>query len=445
MIKSQIEQAKGDVAALERLYEQAIAAEEEGAFKEAIAECAEKYPEDILFSAWVYRLNVQPVQTTTGTKGKVTRYMGSKQWGVAIGASVILGILYVVFAGDKPPMPIPSQANSLFWIGWGPLTALAILFYLAIVDNRKERFRWYAISALIVAFATIFTIPFAWGRADAVANLIALHLPFVAWAAVGGSVAFGYSDAARQFFGVMVKSVETVLTAGIYLIAGIIFAGLTYGIFAALGINFSEPFLRTVAAWGFGAIPILALISVYDALSSPAEQSWTTGLARILRILTRLLLPLAIGVLTIYVFWFIPAYFWRPFREREVLIVYNATIIGVIALLVCAVPGWEEKRSLKYDLILRYAILSTGVLTLLLNIYALAAIASRTFTGGLTPNRHAVLGWNVATLLMLGVVTIRLLQSKSDKWADVFRDSMAQVLVLAISWSLWVLFGLPHF
>lgn len=127
------------------------------------------------------------------------------------------------------------------------------------------------------------------------------------------------------------------------------------------------------------------------------------------------------------------------------MIVYNATIIAVIALLVCAVPGSEEKRSSKYDSALRYAVLATGVLTILLNGYALAAIISRMLAAGLTPNRHAVLGWNIVTLAMLAFVVTKFWQGKADKWADVFRESMPRVMALAIVWALWVLFGLPHF
>lgn len=438
-LKSRVEQARGDAAALEGLYRQTVASGEVGAFKKAIAHFAGESPQDVLLSAWAYRLDVQPVQIPEVQE----KIAGSRQWWGAVGVSIVLGLLYVVFAGDKPPVPIPQQANPLFWIGWGPMTALAILFYLAVTDGRKDQGYWYGSLAFFVIVAALFTAWLGWGRKDAVANLLAIHLPFVSWAAVGVGVTFGYEDTAKEFFGFLLKSVETVLTAGIYLIVGVIFAGLTYGIFAALGIHFSESFLRTVAAWGMGAIPVLALTSVYDPCSTPAKQNWTTGLARVLRILTRLFLPLALGVLAIYVFWFIPAYFWRPFREREVLIVYNATIMAVVALLTCAVPGAEEKRSSKYDMALRYAVLSTAMLTLLLNAYALAAIVSRTLTAGLTPNRHAVLGWNVVTLLTLGVVAVKVWRSKLDDWADVFRDSMARVMALAIAWAAWVLFGLP--
>jgi hypothetical protein len=237
--------------------------------------------------------------------------------------------------------------------------------------------------------------------------------------------------------------VETVLAGGIYFAAGAIFLGLTHGIFTVLGINIPQDILQTAVAWGIGAIPVLALASVYDPTAAPVAQNWTTGLTRILRILTQLLLPLALGVLVVYVFWFVPAYFWRPFQEREVLIVYNATILAILVLLTVVVSGPAGERSPRQDTVLRYAVLALGGLTLLLNVYALAAIVSRTIEFGLTPNRYAVFGWNIVTLLMLAVVGSRQWRGRSAPWVCIFRESIARVSVLAVAWALWVLVGLP--
>ena len=106
-------------------------------------------------------------------------------------------------------------------------------------------------------------------------------------------------------------------------------------------------------------------------------------------------------------------------------------------------PGREEERSPRQDTILRYAVMALGGLTLLLNVYALAAIISRTFEFGLTPNRYAVFGWNITTLIMLVVVGIRLWRARLEPWVYVFRESIARVSVLAVAWVLWVLVGLP--
>ena len=106
----------------------------------------------------------------------------------------------------------------------------------------------------------------------------------------------------------------------------------------------------------------LALASVYQADLPPAEQNWQMGLTRTLRILTRLMLPLALGVLAVYVFWFIPLNFSGAFEERNVLIVYNITIIAIIMLLCTTVSGEaDDQQSVLY-----YAILTMAILTVVL-------------------------------------------------------------------------------
>lgn len=441
-LKSQIEEARGDAAGLERLYKHALVAGNEAAFKEVIGRCAGEHPENLLFSAWACRLDLLlPPPPVVRPEGQTVNQSQTRRWWTAVATSVTLGVVYALIARDKPPIPIPGEADPLFWIGWGPLTALGILFYLTMVDRSERRIYRYA--GLAVIPIAVYTAVTAWGRTDDLAILSALHLPFVAWAAIGAALTLGHPDPARQCYAYLVKSTETVLVGGIYVAAGAIFLGLTYGIFAVLGINLPQNILQTIAAWGIGAIPVLALASVYDPMAAPVAQDWTTGLTRILRILTQLILPLALGVLVVYVFWFVPAYFWRPFQEREVLIVYNATILAILVLLTVVVSGPVDERSPRHDTILRYAVQALVGLTLFLNVYALAAITSRTFNFGLTPNRYAVLGWNVVTLLMLAVVGFRQWKGRSDPWVYIFRESIARVSVLAVAWALWVLIGLP--
>ena len=148
-------------------------------------------------------------------------------------------------------------------------------------------------------------------------------------------------------------------------------------------------------------------------------------------------------MLALYVLWFIPAHFWRPFNERTVLIVYNATIIAILALLAAAASAAADRRQRPNARLLRAAVLSLSVLTLALNVYALATVASRTLEDGITPNRHAVLGWNTVTLLMLSYLLARSWSAESSESLTIFRASMGRVIVLAIGWASWVIWGLP--
>ncbi len=89
--------------------------------------------------------------------------------------------------------------------------------------------------------------------------------------------------------------------------------------------------------------------------------------------------------------------------------------------------------------------MSLSILTLVLNVYALAAIVSRTFTFGLTPNRQAVLGWNTITMVMIVVALVRLLRASDADWIDSFRESIALLMPPAFFWALWLTFALPYF
>ena len=436
-----IESLRSDPRGLERLHRESLEAGDEEAFTEAIRMCAEEHPEDPLLSVWTYRLDLRspyPIRES-GTAGDETHQL--RRWWIAVAVSIALGVLFALIAGGRPPIPIPGESAPSFWIGWGPLTALGILFYLAL--NQRSRAASFGAAAAVVLLLAAFAGLVTGSRTDDVAVLTALHLPCCAWSAVGIALCHGYPDPARQGYAYLVKSAETLLTGLIYLAAGAVFLALTYGIFAVLGIELPERGVLTAAAWIIGAVPVLALVSVYDASASPASQDWSPGLARTLRLLTRLLLPLALVVLVVYVLWFIPSYFMRAFEEREVLIVYNATILAILVLLTLVVSGPGGGRPARQDRLLRYGVVLLGGLTLILNVYALAAIVARTLEGGLTPNRCAVLGWNGTTLLMMTVVGIQIWRRRADPWLEVFRTWASRAALLAGAWSLWVLIVLP--
>ncbi len=435
-LKHDIETASGNPAGLERLYRSSQSEGNEAAFIEALRQCEEEHPGDVLLEAWAHRLGL-PAAREKDDRGR------ARHWWIIIGASVLLGVLSALLARGRPPVPIPDEAHVLFWVGWGPLVAVGLLAYLAWAHRSTKSLTRYAAAAVTILVASLYVGLTIGDRTDDVAMLGALHLPFVSWAVVGAALCLGYPNPGRESFSYLVKSVEVMLTGGIFFGAGLIFVGLTYGIFAVLGIELPEEDLQVVAAWAVGAVPLLAIGSVYDPAVSPAAQDWHAGLTRTLRILARLLLPLALGVLLVYVLWFIPVYFRKPFEEREVLIVYNATILAIMVLLAVVVSGPVDARSVGRRSPFQYAVFGLGGLTLILNVYALAAVAGRMLESGLTPNRFAVIGWNVTTLLILASVGVRLWKGRRQPWMSVFRESIGLVATLAAVWAVALLIALP--
>ena len=365
-------------------------------------------------------------------------------WLPAIGLAVVLGGLFALLADGRVPVPLPTDgAAPAYWIGWSPSMGLAVLLYLLLAGRDTSRRSAYGLGAGLILLAALIAGLTAWDRTDDVAILTAIHLPFVVWMTVGWTIS-RTGGSGDQLYGYLLKSVETIVTAGLYLIAGYIFAGLTFGIFSVLGVELPATVAGRLAAFGIGLVPLLALASVYAPRAAPATQDWSRGLARLVRLLPRLMLPAAIGILLIYLLWFVPTRFSQPFDDRSALVVYNASIMAIIAVMSSAVTGIDEQLSNRYDRLLRYAILALGVLSLLLNAYALGAIASRIIDFGLTPNRHAVCGWNVVTLAMLAVLSGSIWRAGDSQWASHFRRMLPRLLVPATVWSVWILLVLPH-
>ena len=443
-LKAEVVAAAGDVARLEALYRQARVAGQEIAFRTAIQQCAAQHPGDLLLSAWTNRLDIQSQPSDATPDHDTARQSQFWRWFMAVAISVLLGTVSAMFARGKPPVPVPGEADPLFWIGFSPVTAMGVLGYLVLGDRSRRRVYWATATATVVLVVVLYTAVTAGSRADDIAILCAVHLPLFSLVAIGAAVVLGRPDLAINGYAFLIKALEITLAGCIFLAAGGVFLLLTDGIFRVLGINLAEVVLLTIGAWGLGAIPVLAVASAYDPGRPLVAQEWTsTGLTRILQILAQLILAPALGVLAVYDFWFIPIHFWRPFHEREVLFVYNATIMAILILLTVVVSGSADNRSLRHDTVLRYAVVGLGGLTVLLNAYALAAIIGRIVEFGLTPNRYAVFGWNVVTLVMFALVGIRLWSRRLDSWVGVFRERVACAAVVAAAWVMWVLIVLP--
>ena len=107
----------------------------------------------------------------------------------------------------------------------------------------------------------------------------------------------------------------------------------------------------------------------------------------------------------------IPFNFREPFDNRDVLIIYNGMLFAVIALLAGATPVSLADLSPRVARWLRLGIIAVAALALVVSLYALAAIVSRTAMDRLTPNRLAFIGWNVVNIGLLVLILIRQAQA----------------------------------
>ena len=431
-----------DPEQMERTYHAAVKAGEADAFSQAIAAGQTAAPDNLLYAAWFYRLQ----HTATQAKDAFV------QWAWVIPLGVLNGLLFWWLSEDSRYMiriagfrqgSTTDFLPTLLLLA-APLAAVFVLVYLSAAG--QKRWRPTADIAIILVAAAAYVLwvyprlgtrPFQ----EQYLTLMAMHLPLLAWAGVGVFLIAERRDAYNRF-AFLIKSLEVFIMGGLFLIAGGLFTAITIGLFSALEVEFPELIQRLFIAGGAGLIPVFATAVIYNPTVSPAGQSFDEGLSKLVALLMRVLLPLTLLVLLVYLA-FIPFNFREPFDNRDVLIIYNAMLFAVIALLVGATPVSLADLSPRVARWLRMGIVAVAALALIVSIYALAAIVYRTAIDRLTPNRLTFIGWNVINIGLLCLILLHQARAGSERWLHGLHRAYSAGTVAYAVWTLAMILALP--
>ncbi|MGW8250299.1 MAG: hypothetical protein ACWGO1_06625 [Anaerolineales bacterium] len=427
---AQIQANKDNPEHLEALFQIARRNRETAAFTTDLLVCFNAEPDNRLYAAWYYRLKGEPEQ----------KIKEGANWKLAIPLAAGNGL--VLWALSSPNLTTLHGTPILAWLA-APITALFVMAFLTLTSAKNHRRALLLGVGLVVVTALCMLLDnwVARQTSQYYEILLVPHLALLAWASIGVCL-IGVRSSANNRFAFLVKSIEVFVTAGVYLIAGIAFGAITLGMFAALSIEPPEVVLRLIAIGGAGIIPLIAVATIYDPLFDPQDQDFNQGLSRFIATLMRLLLPLTIGVLVVYLF-VIPFKFTEPFINRDVLIVYNAMLFAIMGLLVGATPLNLESISPRLGQALRWGILMVAVLAVLVSLYAVSALLYRTVGGGLTINRITMLGWNVINIALLTLLIIRQLGRHLSAWNERIKSVFSLGAYAYVIWSLFVVLVMP--
>jgi hypothetical protein len=432
--QEEIRTASSNPQKLERLYQDA---QQEGnleAFQATLLACYEETPDNLLYAAWFYR-----IQQSAPPKEKPRRAIN---WALAIPLSILTGLIFwvlsdfeiFVFWDDLPYLALL----------WSPIATMSALIFMALTA-KKNQMRAVALGIGLLATATYAMLlapglDESWKTTQYI-GLAAIHIPLLCWIALGISV-LGFKSGTTDRFAFLIKSIEVIITAGLYLIAGMVFGGITIGMFEALNISLPDLWLRLIAAGGFGLLPVLAIASVYDPSRPPSEQDFEQGLSKFIATMMRLLLPLTLGVLVIYIF-VIPFNFLEPFENRDVLIIYNLMLFAIMGLLLGATPIRGDALSPKLQKWLRGGILTVAILGGLVSLYALSATVYRTVDGGITMNRLTILGWNSINIVILIGLIYKQFKDGREQWVSSLQSVFSLGTNAYLVWAVFLLLAVP--
>jgi len=418
---------------LEALFQAARGGRATDQFAADLNACFAAQPDNLLLQAWHYRL-----QNTLAEPRP--REGISANWKLAIPLAILNGLTLGILSA--PGLTFIHQLPWLILLA-APITVGFVIAFVALTAGQHNR-RSLAVGlglALLVAAALLLTYRVAVRASMDYQILSVLHLALLALAGAGVALVGVVSGHASRFAFLM-KSLEVFVVGGVYLIVGMIFGGITLGMFAALSIQLPDVLIRWMAAGGAGLIPVIAVATIYDPLAAPDHQDFSQGLSKFIGTMMRLLLPLTLGVLIIYSF-VIPFNFLQPFTNRDLLIIYNAMLFGVMGLLVGATPIKLGELSPRLASALRSGIAAIAVLATLISLYALSAILYRTVTGAITINRLTMIGWNVINVALLVLILIRLLRRSAQPWNERIKSVFSLGAVCYVGWSLFVILVMP--
>ncbi len=431
-----------DAEQLEEIYHTAVKAGEADAFKQAIDDSYTSAPDNLLYAAWFHRLK----HTAAQAKSLAIA------WAWVIPLAVLNGLVFWWLSDDSRYMiEIASNRQGAaydflpaIFILAGPISAAIVLIYLTVVGRKRWRLSALIGIMLVAAGAyVLLTYPKAGTRPfqEQYLTLMTMHLPLLAWAGVGGFLTAEHRDPANRFT-FLIKSFEVFILGGLFAIAGGLFTAITIGLFAALDVDFPDLVQRLFIAGGGGLILVVAVAVIYNPTVPPAKQAFSEGLSKLVALLMRILLPLTLLVLTVYLA-FIPFNFRAPFDNRDVLIIYNGMLFAVIALLVGATPVGLADISPRLGRWLRLGIILVAALALIVSLYAMSAILYRTALDRLTPNRLTFIGWNVINIGLLFLILFFQARAKAGQWLQgLFRAYSAGTVAYAL-WTLVMILALP--
>lgn len=299
-------------------------------------------------------------------------------------------------------------------------------------------FAWKANTSLrtnaILAGITLLTLLFInvlpQGRSDTLL-LSCIHLPLWLWSLLGFAFVGGKLTNWENRLGFLRYNGDLAVMTALLLLAGGLTTGLTIGLFELIGWHIQKMYFSYVVVCGLAAVP---LVSTFLTQTQPAIVNKVSPL------IANLFSPVVLVMLVVYL---VATVFSGkdPYHDREFLLLFNALLIGVMALIFFSVAGTSPASKNTFQILILFGL---SAVTIVVNGIALSAVLFRITEMGLTPNRAAVLGANLLMLTHLLIVAVRLFGAlTSENNLAPVSKSMALFLPIYGLWSAVVTFLLP--
>lgn len=318
-------------------------------------------------------------------------------------------------------------------------TYLAINISFVVFPMLSMYFAWkqgvainkYLLPALIFIGSAVFINSLPYNEQSSTFILTTIHMPIFLWTILGYAFVGGdFKDKQKSISFFKFNGNFIVMTALIFF-SGVLFTGITIGLFELLGIDIKQFYFEQIAVWALAAIPML---STYLVQNNPQLVN------KISPTIARIFTPLVL--ITLIVFLSTLMYTGKNiYNDRNFLLLFNALLIAVMAIVLFSLTSIENNAKSKIQLIMLF---SLSLLTIIANTIALSAIAFRLAEFGVSPNRIAILGANLLMFIHLLFVSLALIKNLKGK-ADIHtvETEIALFIPAYAIWAAFVTFVMP--
>jgi hypothetical protein len=394
---------------LEKLYR-----EHKGAFTIAFNNIYQDLSNEPAAQAWNERLNYKDEQITWGSKNEiifivVAAFVG----GLIAKMPSFLGIEYDVY-----------MSKNIGFVVFPILTAYFIW---------KQQLAMTKLVLPLILFlgSAIFINSLPYNEKSATFILSTIHLPIFLWAILGYAFIGGDLNSSQKKITFLKFNGNFIVMTGLIFIAGMFFTGITLALFELLKMDIQTFYFEQIAVWALAAMPMLSTFLIQNNPDLVNKISPT---------IAKIFTPIVFITLLV----FLIALFYNGkniYNDRNFLLVFNAVLIGVMAIILFSLTEATNNTSSKFNLII---LLGLALLAIIANAIALSAILFRLSEFGLSPNRIAVLGANLLIFIHLLLVSYGLFKNLKGKASiqDVEGNIALFIPVYAV-WAAFVTFAIP--
>jgi hypothetical protein len=283
---------------------------------------------------------------------------------------------------------------------------------------------------LFIASA-IFMNSLPYNEKSATFILSTIHLPIFLWAILGYAFIGGDLNNNQKKIAFLKFNGNFIVMTGLIFISGMFFTGITLALFELLKMDIQTFYFEQIAVWALAAMPMLSTFLIQNNPELVNKISPT---------IAKIFTPIVFITLLV----FLIALFYNGkniYNDRNFLLVFNAVLIGVMAIILFSLTEATNNISSKFNLFILFGL---ALLAIIANAIALSAISFRLSEFGLSPNRLAVLGANLLVFVHLLFVTYGLFNNLKGKSSIQNIESAIALFMPAYAlWAAFVTFAMP--